>query len=532
MTGILATRLSSIMCEISDMDNSASAPGRYISDNAMLLQLLQNFLDHEELEGFVVFYDWTKCFDLIAWKYIHAAMEALGFGPDMMGWVHTLYNLDHPAKRAVAVNGLTSLPFFIRRSIAQGDSISSILQVIVFEALSRALDKAPYEGIDIPTVGNQAMRADGGEATVDETATSYTVKKQQFADDTAALMKDISQFPIATAAMDRFALASTSRRNESKQEALAFGTSSPEDASEFTFTLRWARDHCPNSPDFLTPLGSPLAAGEDIEKYWERMYLDFKSRLVTWTKSKYTSIAGKILLSKAMLVSVATYNFSTHLPPEWLLHAMKTDLTNFIWDSEPEAHIDQVGSSATRKQWLPESWASLPVQAGGLATLDLRCFSDALLLSWIPRYLDPRMPTWKLLPDLWLSQATGPFRIGPKAVLFSSPTAGKVAIATPSLMWTRVVEKWMLIREKHELTRAYKLSTWEQVMAEPLWFNPEIKLQGLKITQAILDGTTINRWELIARLGIHTLRDLWDSTDRAWMSERMLLHYATYHGVL
>ena len=91
MTGILATRLSSIMCEISDMDNSASAPGRYISDNAMLLQLLQNFLDHEELEGFVVFYDWAKCFDLIAWKYIHAAMEALGFGPDMIGWVHTVY---------------------------------------------------------------------------------------------------------------------------------------------------------------------------------------------------------------------------------------------------------------------------------------------------------------------------------------------------------------------------------------------------------------------------------------------------------
>ena len=374
MTAILATRLSTIMCEISDMDNSASAPGRFITDNTMLLQLLQNFLDHEELEGFVVFYDWTKCFDLIAWKWIHEAMRALGFGPDMMRWVHTLYNLDYPARRAVAVNGLTSLPFYIRRSIAQGDSISSILQVIIFEALSRALNRAPYEGISIPLSNEQATHSNNQDATLDETATSYTVKKSQFADDTAAMLKDITQFPIATSAMDRFALASTSRRNESKQEALAFGTSTPEDAAGYSFTLRWARDQCPNSPDFLTPLGSPLAAGEDIEQYWERMYLDFKSRLITWTKSKYTSQAGKILLSKAMLVSVATYNFSTHLPPEWLLHAMKTDLTNFIWDSEPEADIDQIGSYATRKQWLPESWANLPVKAGGLGTLDLRCY--------------------------------------------------------------------------------------------------------------------------------------------------------------
>jgi hypothetical protein len=49
LTAILASRISRIMCEVSDMDNSAAAPGRYISDNTMLLQLIQAFLDDEQL---------------------------------------------------------------------------------------------------------------------------------------------------------------------------------------------------------------------------------------------------------------------------------------------------------------------------------------------------------------------------------------------------------------------------------------------------------------------------------------------------
>jgi hypothetical protein len=139
LTAILADRISPVMCEISDPDNSAAAPGRFISDNSMLLQIFQNFLDGEELPGYAIFLDWTKCFDLISHKFIHAMIEAAGFGPDINRWIHILYNLDLPFSRKVLVNGFLTTSFFISRSIAQGDSISSLLQVLSFESLSRAL---------------------------------------------------------------------------------------------------------------------------------------------------------------------------------------------------------------------------------------------------------------------------------------------------------------------------------------------------------------------------------------------------------
>ena len=140
LTSVLAKRLAAVMCEISDVDNTAAAPGRFISDNTMLLQLIQAFLDDEELPGVAIWFDMEKCFDLVSWEFAHAAFEALGFGEDMQRWIQTLYNMDKPATRRVIVNGKMTSTFSIIKSIAQGDSVSTILQVILYEPLSRALE--------------------------------------------------------------------------------------------------------------------------------------------------------------------------------------------------------------------------------------------------------------------------------------------------------------------------------------------------------------------------------------------------------
>ena len=60
LTSVLAKRLAAVMCEISDVDNTAAAPGRFISDNTMLLQLIQAFLDDEELPGVAIWFDMEK----------------------------------------------------------------------------------------------------------------------------------------------------------------------------------------------------------------------------------------------------------------------------------------------------------------------------------------------------------------------------------------------------------------------------------------------------------------------------------------
>ena len=78
-------------------------------------------------------------------------MRALGFGPFILKWIHTLYRLDQPLSRMVLVNGGFSLPFYIRRGIPQGDSVSSIMQVVIFEGVSRLIRVNSHIGITIPT---------------------------------------------------------------------------------------------------------------------------------------------------------------------------------------------------------------------------------------------------------------------------------------------------------------------------------------------------------------------------------------------
>ena len=79
-TSILARRISKVTHQICDPQNTA-IPGRQISDSTMTLHVLQQMLTHEGKEGYAIFLDWEKCFDLISWVYIQRAMRALGFGP-------------------------------------------------------------------------------------------------------------------------------------------------------------------------------------------------------------------------------------------------------------------------------------------------------------------------------------------------------------------------------------------------------------------------------------------------------------------
>ena len=67
--------------------------------------------------------DWEKCFDLINWDYIHAAIDALGYGPWIQKWIGTLYNKSQPLSRRVLVNGALTREFFITRGILDASLI-------------------------------------------------------------------------------------------------------------------------------------------------------------------------------------------------------------------------------------------------------------------------------------------------------------------------------------------------------------------------------------------------------------------------
>ena len=102
---------------MSSPTNTAAVPGRNITDNTMTLHMVQCYLDGEDIDGYAIMIDWKKCVDLINWGFIHAAIEALGFGPWIKKWIGTLYNKQQPLSRRVLVNGGLTREFLITRGI-------------------------------------------------------------------------------------------------------------------------------------------------------------------------------------------------------------------------------------------------------------------------------------------------------------------------------------------------------------------------------------------------------------------------------
>ena len=276
-TSILARRIAKVTHQICDPQNTA-IPGRQISDSTMTLHVLQQMLTHEGREGYAVFLDWEKCFDLISWLYIHSAMRALGFGPFVLKWLRALYRLDQPLCRMVLVNGEFSPQFFVRRGIPQGDSVSSIMQVVVFEGVSRLIRANSHIGITIPT-----HREGQGDAVISHV---------QYADDTTGLCCSLAAVMVFLTVVSMVGKAMTSRLNQHKTLGLVLGTRPPLHELQ-QCGIMWA-GITQDNPHIFIALGTPFSNHQDLDGYWRKLHSNIKGRLAKWAKLvvKWPRMAG------------------------------------------------------------------------------------------------------------------------------------------------------------------------------------------------------------------------------------------------
>ena len=125
-------------------------PGRIITESSQLAKLVQAYFDQNDEDGLLVALDWEKAFDSISWDYLHDAVRALGFGPDIQKWYAILYNPYDPQERTIQANGKRSPPFHLNSGIPQGCPLSPLTFIFVSEALTRLIQTSPhYKGIDI-----------------------------------------------------------------------------------------------------------------------------------------------------------------------------------------------------------------------------------------------------------------------------------------------------------------------------------------------------------------------------------------------
>ena len=80
----------------------------------------------------------------------------------------------------------------------------------------------------------------------------------------------------------------------------------------------------------LIALGAPYSSKLNVDGYWRGLYKNIKDRLAKWARLVVAQ-SGRLLVCKAMLVSMATYNLRNLLMPHWFEKALKRDLVAFVW---------------------------------------------------------------------------------------------------------------------------------------------------------------------------------------------------------
>ena len=113
----------------------------------------------------------------------------------------------------VLVNGAFSPLFRVTRGIPQGDSVSSIMQVVVFEGVSRIIRANSHIGIIIPS------HREGEE--------DHTLSHLQYADDTTGMCCTLAAVMIFLTIIIMVGKAMTSRLNQHRTVGLVLGTCPP-----------------------------------------------------------------------------------------------------------------------------------------------------------------------------------------------------------------------------------------------------------------------------------------------------------------
>jgi len=137
--------------------------GRSILDNTFLAQKAQDWAEESNQDLVLLLLDFEKAFNKIEWSFLFKALAKLGFYPQWIRWVSSLYKL---ASSTIKLNGVEGSTFPLARSVRQGCPLSPYLFILATYVLGHMLDDHRFgvEGLALP----------GGGKIMDQTFTDDT----------------------------------------------------------------------------------------------------------------------------------------------------------------------------------------------------------------------------------------------------------------------------------------------------------------------------------------------------------------------
>jgi hypothetical protein len=117
-----------------------------------LAQEAEDWAEESNQDLVLLLLDFKKAFDRIEWSFLFEALAKLGFYPQWIQWVGSLYR---SASSTIKLNGVEGSTFPLARSVRQGCPFSPYLFILATDVLGHMLEdhRSGVEGLAFPRGG-------------------------------------------------------------------------------------------------------------------------------------------------------------------------------------------------------------------------------------------------------------------------------------------------------------------------------------------------------------------------------------------
>ena len=338
-----------------------------------MAKAILNYTETTKENGAIIALDQEKAYDKIKHDYLWKTMETFNLPPFFTQTVKSLYTNAHTK---VAINGVMSEPFLVRRGVRQGDPLSCALFDLAIEPLACRIRNDPdIKGISIPGIESP-------------------IKIQLFADDTTLFLNKDDRLDHIQRSLELWCEVSGAQFNVEKTEIIPMGT---EDHRKSVIDLRKINQndetplhngiHIAKDGEAVRILGAWIGNNVDDATPWEPILDIIKAKLTLWEKA-HPTLSGKRLIVQTIVGGHTQFLAKAQGMPASIEKAITKIISNFVW-----------GENETPKITAPN--LQRPIEEGGLNMLDIKARNEAIELMWLKSYLNfsPTRHPWAAITD-------------------------------------------------------------------------------------------------------------------------------------
>ena len=376
MTKILAQRLAQVVPTLLHKSQAGFIPGRSISEQTKLIELMINYAEVSEQNGVIIALDQEKAYDKIAHDYLWKVLRAFGIPEEFITTVKALYQ---EAETHVMINGHLSSKFRVTRGVRQGDPMSCLLFDLAIEPLAASLRDSQLKGYEIPGSEEKLIA-------------------NLFADDTTTFLSAEDNMDDLENILTKWCKASSAKFNIQKTEVIPIGT--PEYRAQLVET-RKINNHSTEIPPHIhiakdgepvRILGTWIGNKIDDENVWTPLLGKIDRALERWEKGNPT-IEGRKLVVQMVVGGMTQYLTQVQGMPTAIEKRLEKRIRKFIWGERTLSPVNFETVLA-------------PIQKGGRSVLDIKTRNEAIDLMWLKSYLqfDNNRPLWALVADAIMAE--------------------------------------------------------------------------------------------------------------------------------